>query len=61
MAVAILDIVPCNVVEVYRPFGAIYCLHLPGRRINQAETGTLVACRLLGLLCDTEDVCSVFL
>jgi hypothetical protein len=57
----------CNMLKCNRRFGAIYCLHLQGRRINSEETSKalLATCFhtgfLLGVFFDPEDGGDVFL
>jgi hypothetical protein len=41
------DVVPCNLLEVYRRFGEMYCFHLQDRKIKQESISQSSACCLL--------------
>jgi hypothetical protein len=40
----LLGCVPYSLVEVYRPFGGTYCLHLQGRRVSHAGSKLIADC-----------------
>jgi hypothetical protein len=54
---------PCTLVQAYRWFGRMYCLHLQDRRVSQASNQQLSAscCCLCGLFSDPEDGGNIFL
>jgi hypothetical protein len=62
------DITLCSPLKVNRRFGGIYCLHIQGRRINQAKNQREALCLLPGscrffllwLLLDPEDGNNIF-
>jgi hypothetical protein len=56
----IWNVVPYNLVDVYPPFGGIYCLHLQTQTTNHASSEDhYSACLLLGLLFNPKDGGSV--